>query len=245
MKTAFSKRQPESVVRTSPEKAPPSKRRRRTQFALGVSSLLASVTGLSYSMSQHYRAHYSNVEVATTDLFPGESISAADISLEQIALIGSSQTLFPDQAHLVGSVVGSQVLSGEVIEASMLASTPPSLHLIEVPLTPDEALSGAVEIGGTVEVAVTYGSGAAATTQVVAPVATVVAIRGGGQSLATSSSGSLDVELSFPNIEEALATLQGEAAGKVTLIRSNGGGGFASYPPIPQGPPVSQVSAGA
>ncbi|MDO4182091.1 MAG: Flp pilus assembly protein CpaB [Coriobacteriia bacterium] len=116
-----------------------------------------------------YGGDQVEVCVATRDLVPGETISAADVEMKLwVAALLPAEAL-RDASQAVGSVVSSSVLSGEVISAKRLGladvalSIPESMTAVSVPAKNVQAVGGAVVPGLRVDV---YSSGDTTTTRI-------------------------------------------------------------------------------
>lgn len=185
--------------------------------------------------------------VATRDLAVGQRLTLGDLSTSPMRLPASiaDRQVFRDPRSLVGAVVVGPVQAGGLLEVSDVvsgASAAPGRQL-SFPIDASRAVDGTLEIGDSVDVIATYGSGLAAVTTTVAQGLRVVGHEGQAASFGSGSSSSEVVTLSVPASVDLLKLVEAINVGQVVLVRSSG-------TPSPSGgeqyvtPPGSQTSQG-
>jgi len=168
--------------------------------------------------------------VAARDLAPGEVIEADDVELTTIDLPdGLAGRAFTRPDPVIGAVVVGPVSAGELIQAGGLADgSSGDVPTFSITIDRADANGGELQRGDEVQVFVTYGSGASATTVAVSTDARVVSTSAGEDTL--TSSGDIVVRLAVPAADERSAIINATVAGRITLVRTTGGSDVEATP---------------
>ena len=159
--------------------------------------------------------------VATHDLHPGERLRAADLATVSVDIPdpGLRRQLFGSPAELLdaGASVVAPVGRGGLVEASAVVGRGGSAGTRELSLAVDRsrAVGGTLKPGEFVDVLSTFGSGSAASTQVVLPHVEVLTT-----SYDPSGGTSELIVFAVPDGAAADSLANAGVAGQVTLVRS-------------------------
>jgi Flp pilus assembly protein CpaB len=153
--------------------------------------ILAVAAGLVAGVLYHAGAQRVSVVVAAVDLAPGRAIAEADLELRSLPPDALPAAAVTDLASAVGRFTRSPLSRGQLVMTSSLASSPASFdtgvvvptgyRVVAIPVNAGQALGGAVIPGSRVDVIAVPVQGrapAGRTTELVAPAALVVDVRG-------------------------------------------------------------------
>jgi pilus assembly protein CpaB len=153
--------------------------------------ILAVAAGLVAGILYHAGAQRASVVVAAVDLAPGRAIVEADLELRSLPPDALPAAAVTDLASAVGRFTRSPLSRGQLVMTSSLASSPASFdtgvvvptgyRAVAIPVNAGQALGGAVIPGSRVDVIAVPVQGrapAGRTTELVAPAALVVDVRG-------------------------------------------------------------------
>lgn len=157
--------------------------------------------------------------VAARDLPVGEVLDAADLDVVAVDVPGSvADRAFTELGPVVGQRTVAPLAEGELIQRSAIVVPEDAGGGRQLSFAIDvaDALAGTLEVGETVDLLVTYGSGADSTTEVVAAGATVAGLPlddddPGGQTV---------ILLSLPEGTDVLAVTNAVRQGSLTVVRS-------------------------
>lgn len=186
--------------------------------------LLVAVAGVGLfaAFTEAGADHRVAYVVAGHDLLPGERLTAADLATRRMLLPSdlAGNFAFRDAARLNGAVMVAPLRGGELLQASdvVAAADAPDQQVVSFPIDATRAVGGSLQPGETVAVVATYGSGTAALTEVVVPLAQVVSVDQGGGALASRSTESVTLALS--SAADVLAVTNAVDAGQVELVRT-------------------------
>lgn len=168
--------------------------------------------------------HARPTVVATTDLGPGHRLTAADLAVVRLELPGSvAERTYVSPSQLVGAVVLGPVGRGELLQSSdVLAGDAPGGPGREISFAIDaaRAVDGRLRPGEPVDVLATFGTGADATTTVVATAVRIARRSDPGGGLA--GPGTQVVTLTMPDEATTIAVANAVDTATVTLVRSAG-----------------------
>ena len=158
--------------------------------------------------------------VAARELPVGEVLDPADLEVVAVDLPGSlAGRAFTDAGPVLGQRTVAPLTEGELIQRSAIVVPEGTTGGRQISFAIDvaDALAGTLEQGEAVDLLVTYGTGADATTEVVAAGATVAALLDdedvGGQAV---------VLLGLPEGTDVLAVTNAIRQGALTIVRSVG-----------------------
>ncbi len=178
------------------------------------------------------------VVVASSQIAPGDELSAGDLQVEHVDLPPSvAERTFGSVAELVGAVALAPVGPGELVQsASVLTlgegSQSPDPQGVgyeySFAVDADRALGGALEPGEVVDVVATMGSGDGAYSSVVAHDAVVLAVSMGGGGLVAAST---TLTLGLASAQEVLELAHAREEGAVSVVRATRAGRGHPAPP--------------
>lgn len=159
--------------------------------------------------------------VAREDLAVGDLVTADDIAVARLDVppfVG--RRAFRRAGDVVDRVVLAPVGRGELVQASAVARDGASGRQVSFPVEVARAVDGTLQPGEAVDVLVTYGTGEAATTAVVARDAMVARLHRPEGTL--SDGRTVVVTLHLQTDDQAAALAHASAAGTVTIVRVRG-----------------------
>lgn len=159
--------------------------------------------------------------VAREDLAVGDVVAADDIAVARLDVppfVG--ERAFRRASEVVDRVVLAPVGRGELVQASAVARDGGSGRQVSFPVEVARAVDGTLQPGEAVDVLVTYGTGEAATTAVVARDAQVARLHRPDGTL--SDGRTVVVTLHVQSDDQAAALAHASAAGTVTIVRVRG-----------------------
>jgi len=159
--------------------------------------------------------------VAARDLPVGEVLDAGDLAVAPADLPGDlAGRAFGDVGPVLGQRTVAPLAEGELVQRSAIVVPEREGDGRQLSFAIDvaDALAGTLEPGETVDLLVTYGTGADSVTEVVAGGATVAALPDRDD----DSSGQTVVLLSLPAGTDVLAVTNAIRQGALTIIRSVG-----------------------
>lgn len=159
--------------------------------------------------------------VARDDLAVGDVVRAEDVTVARLEVppfVGDRA--FRRTSDVVDSVVLAPVARGELVQASAVARDGASGRQVSFPVEVARAVDGTLQPGEAVDVLVTYGSGEAASTAVVARDARVARLHRPDGAL--SDGRTVVVTLHVQSDDQAAALAHASAAGTVTIVRVRG-----------------------
>jgi Flp pilus assembly protein CpaB len=188
----------------------------------------AAAVGIFAAYTGATSQHGVTYVVARHTLTVGQRVTSADLATAPMVLsptIGS-QLAFRDPARLVGALVVGPVHSGELIQASSVVAGTNATgdRQLSFPIAAARAVDGTLQVGDLVDVLVTYGSGADATTVAVVRQARVVARSDAATTLDPAGGASETITLGLARSADSLAVAHAVDAGQVMLVRSTGAG---------------------
>lgn len=189
--------------------------------------------------------HQTQFVVASRSLAVGHRIVPGDLSTAAMELPRTlaDQETFRSPRALLGAVVVGPVRAGELVQASDVVSTPgaPGMRSLSFSIDTSRAVDGTLQVGDTVDVIATFGSGSGASTVAVARGVRIVAVANAASSL--TNDGSSQVITLAVNSSDLLGLVQAINSGQVVIVRSTG----ASELPANQvyEGPVTQEPGGA
>ncbi|HZT64442.1 MAG TPA: SAF domain-containing protein [Acidimicrobiales bacterium] len=167
--------------------------------------------------------HRLSYVVAAHQLVPGQRIGPGDLTTARMQLPTAlaDYRVFRDTSRLVGAIVVSPVASGELVQASAVVAGSAAAYGREISfaIDPSRAVDGSLQPGETVEVLATFGSGSAAVTAVVVPLAHVVSVDTAADNL--GSRGSEDITLGLDSDSDVVALVNAVNAGQLELVRND------------------------
>lgn len=159
--------------------------------------------------------------VARGDLAVGERVDADDLTVARADVPPFlSERAFRSAGEVVGAVVVAPVARGELVQRSAVLREGMPGRQVSFPVEGARAVDGSLQPGEAVDVLVTYGTGASATTAVVARDARVVRLRRPEGTL--SDGRSLVITVQVQSDDEAAALAHASGAGTVTVVRVGG-----------------------
>jgi Flp pilus assembly protein CpaB len=168
--------------------------------------------------------------VAARDIAPGSLVTEADLELVAVDVPSRlAGRTFTDPAQVAGAVAVGPVSEGELLQAGALAEGDDALvptFSISVPRA--AANGGDLQRGDRVQVFANYGSDTAATLQLLAPNAEVIAIEAGDD--AVGSSGQVQLVLAITSPEERSKVLNATVSGEIALVRITGAADPEAFP---------------
>lgn len=163
--------------------------------------------------------------VATADIAPGQTITAAVVGRQPIELpesvaIGAFGPGTDDE--IIGSVAVGPVSAGELVQRSSLrpggTSERDAGHEVSFEISASRALNGSLQAGELVDVVATIGSGSTATTERILRRELVVAI--GAPLQAALGVDTIVVTVALDDADDAVALAAAVDTGRVTVVRS-------------------------
>src|SRR5579884_323870 len=225
-------------IRTRPDRDGTHVRRRRQHRLLQplpLAALLLVLLALIGYWSVYSRTtHRTQVLVAAHALPAGRVVRASDLAHSGLA--ASSQLLASflpasEQSLLIGRALKEPVAAGAPIPAAALANARGGDDSLTLAVPVQHALGGQLAPGDRVTVLATYTNpGGQAQTRAVARNLEVLAV--GTASGFNASSQTIAVTVALPNPSVASALALANEAGKLDLLRENGGGAGAPIPPV-------------
>jgi Flp pilus assembly protein CpaB len=225
-------------IRTRPDRdvtQPGRRRQHRLLQPLPLAALLLVLLALIGYWSVYSRTtHRSQVLVAAHALPAGRVLRASDLAHSGLA--ASSQVLASflpasEQALLIGRALKEPVAAGAPIPSAALANARGGTDSMTLAVPVQHALGGQLAPGDRVTVLATYTNpGGQAQTRAVARNLEVLAV--GTASGFNASSQTIAVTVALPNPSVASALALANEAGKLDLLRENGGGAGAPIPPV-------------
>ncbi len=153
--------------------------------------ILAIAAGLVAGILYYAGAQRVGVVVAAIDLAPGRAIAEADLEMRSMPPDALPSGALTEIASAVGRFARSPLSRGQLVMASSLATSPAAFETgvvvptgyraVAIPVNAAQALGGAVIAGSRVDVIAVPVQGrapAGRTTELVAPAALVVDVRG-------------------------------------------------------------------
>jgi Flp pilus assembly protein CpaB len=178
--------------------------------------------------------------VATTDIDPGERVTAETLRVEAIDLPDEvAGGAFVDASLLDGAVALAPIRAGELLQASALVlpgagedGTSPAVREFSFAVERTRALNGALSRGERVDLLATYGSGETARTHVIVRDALVVEIDNESEDT-IGAAATITMSLAFPDPNDVLEAAHATQVGAVTVVRTtkaaDGSTGATSY----------------
>ncbi len=201
----------------------------------------ASAVGIFAAYTSASADHRVGYVVARRALTVGQRLAADDLTTAPMELPSglSGQSAYRAPSRLVGAVVTSPVRAGELVEASDVAASEIGLgqRQLSFPVEASRAVDGTLAVGDSVDVLVTYGTGADASTTAVATGVRVIALDDSSAELGSVASPSEVVTVALDNWRDVLPLAQAVNAGQVILVRSTGASGVSgptAYRSAPQ-----------
>ena len=157
-----------------------------------------------------------------TDLPAGHRLTAADLVAEPVDLpAGTAQSGFVAVDDLVGAITLAPLQADELVQRSAVLTdgrNRPAGHEFSFPVDRERALDGDLRPGETVDLLATYGSGADATTSVLARLATVVKVQANGKG--TIGGGNLVLTVGLESPDSVLDAAHAAQVAELTVIRA-------------------------
>jgi len=164
--------------------------------------------------------------VARHELRVGSRINASDVTVARMQLPTglAARRAFHRAGQVVGAVVVGPVGTGELVQASSLASHtgPTGSRQVSMPIDAAKAVGGRLVAGDIVDVAATLGTGGSAETTWIVRGATVIAVDGQGSSLGDRSHQV--ITLALASEKDALSVANAVAGGSISLVRTTEAG---------------------
>lgn len=191
-----------------------------------VGGLLVAVAliGTWWAAAGANRAPSTRYVVAGRDIGPGERLRTGDLRLVAVKLPPSLEAHALTRLDGLDDVVTTgPVGAGELVQASMLTRARGDGDARELSLVvqADWAVGGTLRAGNRIDVLVTFGDGAAATTEVVLSGATVRRISSVGDG-GIGGTRTQNVTVAIANPSEAQKVTNAARAGDITITRATG-----------------------
>jgi Flp pilus assembly protein CpaB len=185
--------------------------------AVAAVGVFAAVTGSSQGPSTDY-------VVAAHDLPAGRVLTLDDldtVALDLPADQASGAYRYPPS--LIGTITLSPLAAGELVQASAIGEpVADGVPTVAMSLPAAAALGGDLRPGDLVDAYVTFGSEVEATTELVVPGATVVAVSSPTDDV-VAEAGQVQVRLAVPDPAQRIELVNAVNAGAVTLAGVTGG----------------------
>jgi Flp pilus assembly protein CpaB len=160
--------------------------------------------------------------VTAREIPAGTTLKAADLRTTAADLPDElAARAFTDPTLLVGRILTASLATGDLVQASNVVggdAADPRLQL-SIPVERSRALDGLVVAGESVNVLVTYGSGADGATFVVVRGASVLRVDQGQRS-GLASSNDIVLLLAVDSPADAIALTHAAQAGSITIVRA-------------------------
>lgn len=211
----------------------------------------AAAVGVFAAWSGAGHVPASRYVVAARTVTAGAVLRRADLTTVAIdlppALAGRT---FASPSALEHAVTLGPLAAGELVQSSNVlpgrgATRQPELSF---GIDSERAVAGTLRPGDTIDVLVTYGTGAGSVTQMVSPDASVLAVDGGARSgLSDARRQVLTIALS--SADNVLELTNAARAGELTVARSSGVAGQPATrtfrPDVPDGADVAEGASGS
>ena len=203
----------------------------------GLGAFLA-VTGSG--VTKHETVVVANRPIAVGERIDGSALSTA--SVESGSPLATHGFTNPDA--VIGAVALAPLGEGELIQRSaVLSGAPPEpAREFSFPVDRDRALNGDLRAGERVDLLATYGSGADATTTVLARDARVIRITD-AKSGGLGSSGKVILTLALPSADQLLDAVHAAQVASLTIVRSTLADGTTGTRSTATGPLSRTVNA--
>jgi Flp pilus assembly protein CpaB len=189
-------------------------------------TLAAVIVFAAYAGAQD--APSTTVVVATHPLDPGQRLSAADVERREIDVSPElARRSFDDVDSLVGAVTLGPLGEGDLVQASAVrvadpgTTAAPDSRQFSFPIDRERALNGDIRPGEQIELLATFGSGASASTKVLAPDARVLDVDEVGSGT-LGSSGRLVLTVALDSDRTVIDVAHASQVAVLTVVRASG-----------------------
>ncbi len=164
---------------------------------------------------------------ARVSLPAGHVLTTSDLVTRPVDLPpGTAQAAFASVDELIGATTVAPLAADELIQRSAVALDGRLLspaHEFSFPVERERAVDGDLRPGETVDLLATFGSGAGASTSVLARRATVIAVQGGGGT-AIGSGGDLVLTIALASADAVLDVAHAAQVADLTVVRATRAG---------------------
>ncbi|HEY6530829.1 MAG TPA: SAF domain-containing protein [Acidimicrobiales bacterium] len=181
----------------------------------------------TYAGAQHRPS--TTVVVATRSVDPGTRLRAADVELRTMDLGNDiAGRAFDSVDELIGAVTLAPLTEGDLVQTSAVrradpGTVDPAEPQFSFPVDRDRALNGDLRSGEMVDLLATFGTGASASTKVLASEALVLAVEQAGSGT-LGSSGRLVLTVALDSDDTVLDVAHASQVAAITVVRSSGSG---------------------
>lgn len=191
---------------------------------MGALLVTLAVVGLFTAFRRSQAVAGSPYVVVAQTVPAGQVIDDADLAVRELDLGELADRTYTSTQQVVGSVAVQTLLPGQLLQegnilppASDAGVTPFELSFA---VDRSRALNGALSPGEVVDVVATLDANGTSCSFVVVPRASVVGVRGGGETEVLSTSGSVTVTVSIDQSADVLGLVHAVDEADITVIRS-------------------------